>query len=194
MTPERLQEIKVRCELATPGPWKVKRGGIEDYCCNHICADFSIISHGDFENRNFIANAREDVSALIEALEEANKRIEELNEEVKIVSNDYFDIGDKLGKMTAERDDLKAKWERCPQCGDLNACAAMTADIIEADTNNNLARQIIDELKAELGECKVRAEKAEAERDEWQSLCQEYDKKYESEKFNREKAEMDIST
>ena len=131
-------------------------------------------------NMEFIAHAREDIPALIAAYEEIcdcfqkyakleiernalesqlkfrkellakerDKHDESINNLLKALEEGFK----KLEAMTAERDELKAKWAQCPQGGDLNACAAMTADILEAETNNNLAKQMIEELERKLNE------------------------------------------
>ena len=61
--------IRARCEAATSGPWTAHRYPVEDYNGNHICGD---ITHGS--DKLFIAHARQDIPALLDALDEAEER------------------------------------------------------------------------------------------------------------------------
>jgi multidrug resistance efflux pump len=93
MDAERLEEIKAREQAATPGPWEVVHN-VDDYGRPEQWVFFN--SHEEMErdstvlnvaNAEFIAHSREDMPAVIEALEaerrEAEERIRQLEEEVK---------------------------------------------------------------------------------------------------------------
>lgn len=72
MTREQLDEIKARCEDATPGPWRVYTDVDYDY----TKGDFLMIGNDSGDtvveaiyggyDANFIANARQDIPALLE--------------------------------------------------------------------------------------------------------------------------------
>ena len=75
LTPERLREIKERCERATPGPWEVEgRGGAHmngarDYYIVVRGGDIRNASLWTLEDAEFAAHAREDVPALVAEVE-----------------------------------------------------------------------------------------------------------------------------
>jgi hypothetical protein len=52
--------ISKRCYEASPMPWSIHRYSVDDYNSNHICGDFV---HN--EDKVFIANARQDVPAVL---------------------------------------------------------------------------------------------------------------------------------
>jgi hypothetical protein len=107
ITPERIAEIKARCEAATEGPWVVEDWGDETYPSPSIVAPPStcIPPRGypceDLGNRiiydedgdcsdddiNFIAHARADVPDLLAALEASERKVAELEEANRVLSS-----------------------------------------------------------------------------------------------------------
>lgn len=80
MTEEHLKQIKARCEKATEGPWKSDREGIS------FAGEHARNVNNDFA---FIAHARTDIPALIEAYEELAKRYQKLEREIDEMSEFY---------------------------------------------------------------------------------------------------------
>ena len=76
---DRIQEIRARCDTATPGPWEVVDGksfGVQSENKN-IAMCFRP------ENEHFIAHAREDIPYLLAQLAERDKEIERLDAELE---------------------------------------------------------------------------------------------------------------
>jgi len=89
MTDGKLNEIRARCEAATPGPWRnigeplsgyprifsdAEHGGFrQPFICGIRAADEQ--ANNDAE---FMAHAREDIPALLDALEAAEARAERI--------------------------------------------------------------------------------------------------------------------
>lgn len=82
----RLQEIKERCEKATPGPWTGPRYANDSIYAKHhhgteravaktflqtCCAGNDEVSFPYWENAEFIAHSREDIPWLVSQLEKA---------------------------------------------------------------------------------------------------------------------------
>lgn len=103
MTEKQLEEIKERCEAATPGPWRwryrtflTECGEYEDHPSVSTVTDCTICDLGDSNSycsdgngiydedsdAEFIAYAREDIPALLE-------EIEKLKEEIKNLEKEY---------------------------------------------------------------------------------------------------------
>jgi len=98
LTPERLREIKERCERATPGPWTslsddgrglrtmnikvVGRSPMMLVAQTAIGTTGGKIydngEDGRYDNAEFIAHAREDVPALVEEVDRLRLALEEL--------------------------------------------------------------------------------------------------------------------
>jgi len=72
---QRIAEIEARCELATPGPWKL--GEDETIEAESDCIACRLNTRQDAE---FIANARTDIPYLLGQLAERDKEIERLQE------------------------------------------------------------------------------------------------------------------
>ena len=97
LTPDRLQEIKARCERATEGPWAVipnRHKGKDGRPWGKIVAYLrtptggtvarNIMTWGDDNgpaDAEFSAHAREDVPALVAEVERCWREIEELRKE-----------------------------------------------------------------------------------------------------------------
>ena len=92
MKKEQLEEIRKRCEAATPGPWTSSRKDIDSYTSNpdepeygtqHVVyvylqddePRFPLFGNNARNNAEFIAHARQDIPALLDALNEAEGRI-----------------------------------------------------------------------------------------------------------------------
>jgi hypothetical protein len=127
LTQKQIDEIRARCEAATEGPWWWPFGSeallVEK--CGYYCDEK--IGHVDHEvvigryggqphyvklkDARFIAHARTDIPALLDALEEAQREVEGLREGLKqIVDYDpaYWCAEDGTGycdfaKFTAEK-------------------------------------------------------------------------------------------
>lgn len=70
--------IRARCEAATPGPWGVtKRGRFSDHDECYVDIGIWAVRMDDYEDADFIANARQDVPALLAASVEADDAIAE---------------------------------------------------------------------------------------------------------------------
>lgn len=83
MTEKELQEIKERCEKATPGPW-----GLDTWKNNLMViatANCKIVvaSRMQIRDAEFIAHAREDIPKLLREIEELKKQIEELKRQIE---------------------------------------------------------------------------------------------------------------
>jgi hypothetical protein len=75
MDRKRIDEIRTRCETATRGPWSHKREYIyslrENGQRDMSVGECTTWNEMAYENATFIANARQDVPDLLDALEEA---------------------------------------------------------------------------------------------------------------------------
>ncbi len=82
-----IDEIKARCEAATPGPWEAivgwATGGINRISSpdNDMVVSASRFGHNSLDisdyDRDFISNAREDIPALLAYIEELEAKIAE---------------------------------------------------------------------------------------------------------------------
>lgn len=93
--------IRARCEAATPGPWDSYRPHPRYRCYQvervapegHLAGDGAVVACEDVnaaENADFIAHARQDVPALLDALEAAEAEVERLRESnanLRLISN-----------------------------------------------------------------------------------------------------------
>lgn len=94
LTDEQIAEIRARVEAATPGPWGVVmkgsiptdelrcavaaiRGNLEYLLATIENGEPGGICDTEFANALFISHARDDIPALLSALEAANKRADE---------------------------------------------------------------------------------------------------------------------
>jgi len=113
LSKEQREEIRARCEVATPGEWqtdKIARYSDHDEC-NVVMGDETIECFS-YENAEFIAHARQDIPVLLEALEER----EEALKGAAAVTNNAMQI---IRDITADRDRLAAR------------CAALERAIFE---------------------------------------------------------------
>ena len=101
---DRLEEIKDRCEVATPGKWGYSqifnsilggRGWTKTIC--HSAAD-------NGNNMDFIANARQDVPWLIEQLESKRAEVERLRVALIDAINNAGTEGDYIILLTRYND------------------------------------------------------------------------------------------
>ena len=95
MTKEQLDEIRARCEASTPGAWVVSNA-----TQIHYSDEFDEQTRKDID---FIAHARQDITALICALEESEKDREETNKLFLELSDGLFTAHKAKGYMV-ERD------------------------------------------------------------------------------------------
>ena len=83
---ERLEEIRARVEAATPGPWYPQPGyvmrsesGVHPEVCLMCGPEHTGVGSSDaVSDGAFIAHAREDIPYLLDRLERAEARVEEL--------------------------------------------------------------------------------------------------------------------
>ena len=71
VSPEMLDEIERRCQAATPGPWKSFIEGRDHMSGDHFIqtAGEDIYLHGaTLADQDFIANARQDLPALVQEI------------------------------------------------------------------------------------------------------------------------------
>lgn len=97
LTQEKLAEIWERCEKATPGPWNVNNMSLQHLGAleidgngykGHRCVAIAQYSGGSEDpeirpNANFIAHSREDISWLLDRVEEL-ERLAEINKENRV--------------------------------------------------------------------------------------------------------------
>ena len=76
MTKTEIDEIRARCEAATPGPW-VKED-MPDYAEITSAEVESVALVSMTVNAKFIAKSREDIPRLLDALEESERKCREL--------------------------------------------------------------------------------------------------------------------
>lgn len=79
----RLAEIKALAEKATPGPWQARFIARMFQSARHAAGLLMMTKpEADWTDSEFIAAARTDVPALVEALEEARALLEKAEEEL----------------------------------------------------------------------------------------------------------------
>ena len=83
LSPKKLEEIKKRCDAASPGPWKSYIEGRD----HEAGSNFIMVGKGrgrkddielvgaKIEDQDFIANARQDIPLLIEEIERLKKLV-----------------------------------------------------------------------------------------------------------------------
>lgn len=86
MTNEKLKEIESRLSLISRGPWFISKCGdnVFDVCCGtkgDPSDTYSIIDRYEFEDYNFMANARQDIPALIKEIRELQSVLNYINGE-----------------------------------------------------------------------------------------------------------------
>ena len=79
----------------------------------------------------------------------ACKERDEWKQKAEEAEEDAIELANRVIVLSHEKDRLKAIVDNCPQGGDLDKCAAMTADIIEAQGGADIAIRTIRELQAE---------------------------------------------
>lgn len=102
---DRLDEIRARCDAATPGPWRYMP---EDEQLTNLGFSDGGIRRWDIfgailgeKNGEFIARSREDIPYLL-------TEIERLKTQCDINATSFFDMRDQLKKAEAERDTYRA--------------------------------------------------------------------------------------
>jgi hypothetical protein len=126
----KLDEIKARCEAATPGPWtpEIRGNTIQSHCvvCDtiyiektkNICSGISPKT----KNAEFITHARTDIPALLSLLSERDKEITRLTaenshwEEINDTQAEQLGVAyDRTAELLAENKTLRG--ELCLHCG-----------------------------------------------------------------------------
>ena len=116
LTEEQVAEIRARCEAATEGPWESTGDQIVTYAVPKTASHpVQPISVGDvfieYEDAEFCAHAREDIPALLAALDEQAVEIARLK---GLACVDYW--GCPIPGMTEANDGLRAENERLRAC------------------------------------------------------------------------------
>ena len=108
MEQKQIEEIRKRCEAATPGPWVVKQYDdcfIEPSVCMipaNGCYDYNVLT----ENSQFIAHARQDVPNLLDYIEQLQAEYNRLND---FEQTQYAKLLEENGKLQAELAEYKQK-------------------------------------------------------------------------------------
>lgn len=162
----RIDEIRARCESATPGPWVFKHGKDDDGrlynevvapcpCCGLIATTHPIAGAGDAK---FIAYAREDIPYLlseIATLKAQNQEMKEILDGIKATS-EFPELEDKNDRLTAELEAYKQIfnnrifWIRHNVYGD--ECAVPVSIIRTTDGGFTVRWEITDEYSEEIEE------------------------------------------
>lgn len=106
MTNEQRQAIRARADAATPGPWGWYNDKAGIYAHGDDVFAVGLGGYEDIfsdEDADFIANAREDVPALLAENEELNNRIQELNTHIAKQDVEILDLFDLLDDETLEQ-------------------------------------------------------------------------------------------
>ena len=97
ITPEWIEKMRKVCNAATPGPWESKHyGRYEDHdeCCIALTDDS--IEPSKYENADFIAAARTDLPAALDALEASMLREAEKDATIASYSAAFEDVKQSL--------------------------------------------------------------------------------------------------
>jgi len=106
----RLEEIKLRCEKATPGPWEydginniltVPSGSEEDGYVSPFTAYLGELKGKDIK---FIAHAREDIPWLLTEVERLYDNLNSSNAKLSLYRHMVGDLTIEVKRLTAERD------------------------------------------------------------------------------------------
>ena len=97
MEKQQLDEIRSRCDAATPGPWVINAHMAGVGTGSGIC----ICSNIDKQNAKFIANARQDIPAL---LDEVERLTAERNSAIKRAEALERALRDSRGKVLTQCD------------------------------------------------------------------------------------------
>ena len=96
---QRIDEIRERCEAATPGPWDDKLTAVyKDETAIRICGEFYNFDADAF----FVAQARQDIPYLLEQLAERDKELKRLQKEVAALAIESIEREKTLAKLEAE--------------------------------------------------------------------------------------------
>ena len=111
----RLDEIRARCEAATPGPWEVKVKGntVESHQVmspgnGPICSAISPKT----KNAQFIAHAREDIPYLLAEWCAGETAYQELSAQLDCARLRIAELTARAEKVEAERDAYKQVYQR----------------------------------------------------------------------------------
>ena len=129
MNTEQLAKIRARADAATPGPWEVDARGEMSCKPNSVGYEYGydilylLEPHksgmlAKFDDADFIAHAREDIPALLDAVAERDSKIKYLNAECRKLQRDalyWRDVSNSLEpgpagivRLHAEIDALRA--------------------------------------------------------------------------------------
>jgi hypothetical protein len=81
LTEEEIEKIKIRCEQATPGPWKSYVEGREQMSGSHFIMtqqEDIYLTGATTADQDFIAHARQDVPRLVAEIERLRIEIKEI--------------------------------------------------------------------------------------------------------------------
>jgi len=111
--------IRARCVAATSGPWTIdKFGRYEDHDECALIIGETVNDMYNYADAEFIAHARQDIPALLDALEAAEMRLYEYQEDMFAAEESrdkaYMEKNNaytSLGYMTTDRDRWKSRAE-----------------------------------------------------------------------------------
>ena len=112
MDKERISQIRMRCEAATPGPWV--NGHFASLHRRDTNAPYNdlLFNADTSENACFIAHARQDIPALLDALEAETKKADEAEGILGYVLDENIRIGDMAEKIQQDGEAVIASRDR----------------------------------------------------------------------------------
>ncbi|CAH0305870.1 hypothetical protein [Priestia megaterium] len=111
LTQEQIEEIRGRLDYVTSGPWDI--GGMNDKVTsdsNELAIAYDIMNENDAA---FIANARQDVPALLDRIEELQELAHEILSEYHFWKQAYiWARSESIGEDTNKLNDKAAKYKK----------------------------------------------------------------------------------
>ena len=109
----QIDEIRARCDAATPGPWDAHPG--PDYEYIFALGDGMAHVRGPY-NAEFIAHARQDIPALLDALEAERARADAAEQKASMIetmskNESWTNWLRRLKEISADRDRLETRCE-----------------------------------------------------------------------------------
>lgn len=149
MNQMRIDEIRARCEAATPGPWRILSAGDDRIIVSRDNTLAITCTRNQERNADIIAHARQDIPDLLAALEEAEKDHRISRELLVFATARETELADRANELLRDRNRLTARVE------------ALEADIDQrqkyqqlCDSNTlktlEIANEEIAQLEAEL--------------------------------------------
>lgn len=119
---DRDNEIRQRCEAATPGPWKllVRGNTVKSFAIEGVCGGMKYVDRSDAA---FIAASRTDIPYLLDRIAELRVEIERKDQVLAVMENDVINAEMNLQRLTDEIERLReaSRWipckDRLPEAG-----------------------------------------------------------------------------